>query len=61
MENTEYMKKIPIRGKDYHFYDIHRLEEKGIAAIAQLPFTIKILEKHASQMGRSNGQERRPS
>lgn len=43
MKNTEYMKKIPIRGKDYHFYDIHRLEEKGIAAIAQLPYTIKIL------------------
>ena len=43
MENTEYMKKIPIRGKDYHFYDIHRLEEKGIAAIAKLPYTIKIL------------------
>jgi len=43
MENAEYMKKIPIRGKDFHFYDIHRLQEKGIAAIAQLPFTIKIL------------------
>jgi aconitate hydratase len=43
MKNTEYLKKIAIGGKDYHFYDINRLEEKGIAAIAQLPYTIKIL------------------
>ena len=43
MKNTEYIKKIAIRGKDYHFYDINRLEEKGIAPVAQLPYTIKIL------------------
>ncbi len=43
MENSEYMKKISVRGKDYHYYDINGLQEKGIAAIAQLPYTIKIL------------------
>ena len=43
MENTEYIKNIVVRGKDYHFYDIHGLEEKGIAAITKLPYTIKIL------------------
>jgi aconitate hydratase len=43
MENTDYIKKIAIRGKDYHFYDINGLEKKGIATVAQLPYTIKIL------------------
>ncbi len=43
MENTDYIQKVAIQGKDYHFYDIGRLEEKGIAPIARLPYTIKIL------------------
>jgi len=43
MENSEYMRKILVRGKNYHYYDINGLEEKGIAAIARLPYTIKIL------------------
>jgi aconitate hydratase len=43
MENEDYIKKIVIRGKDYHFYDINGLEQKGIATIAALPYTIKIL------------------
>jgi len=43
MQNTDYIQKVAIQGKDYHFYDIGRLEEKGIAPIARLPYTIKIL------------------
>ena len=43
MENSEYMKKISVRGKDYHYYDINGLQEKGIATITKLPYTIKIL------------------
>jgi len=43
MKNKDYMQKIAIGGKDYHFYDINGLEQKGIATIAALPYTIKIL------------------
>ena len=43
MERTDYRKKIAVAGRDYHFYDINALEEKGIATIAKLPYTIKIL------------------
>ncbi|MDX2501433.1 MAG: aconitate hydratase AcnA [Deltaproteobacteria bacterium] len=43
MERTDYRKKITVAGQDYHFYDINALEEKGIATIAKLPYTIKIL------------------
>ena len=43
MENTDYIQKVAIQGKDYHFYDIGRLEKQGIAPIARLPYTIKIL------------------
>ena len=43
MENSEYMKKISVRGKDYHYYDINGLQKKGIATITKLPYTIKIL------------------
>jgi len=43
MERKDYRKTISVQGQDYHFYDINALEEKGIAAIAKLPYTIKIL------------------
>ena len=43
MERTDYRKKITVAGQDYHFYDINALEEQGIATIAKLPYTIKIL------------------
>ncbi len=43
MERTDYRKTISVQNQDYHFYDINALEEKGIAAIAKLPYTIKIL------------------
>jgi aconitate hydratase len=43
MERTDYRKTIMVGDQDYHFYDINALEEKGIATIAKLPYTIKIL------------------
>lgn len=43
MERSDYRKTISVQGQDYHFYDINALEEKGIASIAKLPYTIKIL------------------
>jgi len=43
MDRADYRKKIAVGGQYYHFYDIHGLEEKGIAAITKLPYTIKIL------------------
>ena len=43
MEKTDYREKITVSGQDYHYYDINALEKNGIAAIARLPYTIKIL------------------
>ena len=43
MENADYRKKITVSGQDYHFYDINALEVNGLANIAKLPYTIKIL------------------
>ena len=43
MEKADYRKKLTVNSQDYHFYDINALEENGIAAIANLPYTIKIL------------------
>ena len=43
MERTDYRKTITVGDKDYNFYDINALEEKGIATITKLPYTIKIL------------------
>jgi aconitate hydratase len=43
MEKADYRKKLTVSGQDYHFYDINALEENGIATIAKLPYTIKIL------------------
>ena len=43
MERADFKNKITVKGQDYHFYDINGLEEKGIAAITKLPYTIKIL------------------
>jgi hypothetical protein len=45
MEKMDYIQKIAIGGKDYHFYDINGLEQKGIATIANLPYTIKMLSE----------------
>jgi len=43
MEQKDFLQKIAIRGKAYHFYDISVLEQKGIATITTLPYTIRIL------------------
>ena len=43
MENTEFKKSIQVNGENIHYYDIHMLEEKGLADIKRLPFSIRIL------------------
>jgi aconitate hydratase len=43
MDKFEYTRIITVNGNDYTIFDIHRLEEKGIANIQRLPFSIKIL------------------
>ena len=43
MDVREYRRQLNIDGKNYVIFDINRLEEKGVADIKRLPFTIKIL------------------
>ena len=43
MEKSEYSRQLKIKEKDYTFFDITRLEKKGIADIKHLPYSIKIL------------------
>jgi aconitate hydratase len=43
MKNTEFINHVDVQGIEYQIFDINRLEEKGIAAINRLPFSIKIL------------------
>lgn len=43
MEKTNYVKQIEVNGEQIAFYDINRLEAKGIAKVSHLPFSIKIL------------------
>jgi aconitate hydratase len=43
MNKGEFARIIPINGVDYTVYDITRLEQKGLADIQRLPFSIKIL------------------
>ena len=43
MEKTEFISTVNIRRKKYNIYNINKLEEKGIASVAKLPFSIKIL------------------
>jgi aconitate hydratase len=43
MEKQEFERRINIKGQEYHIFDIGKLEEKGIADIKKLPFSIKIL------------------
>lgn len=43
MESSEFTKNIEINGQDFHIFNINALEEKGIADIKKLPFSIKIL------------------
>ena len=43
MEKTDFIKHIKVQGNEYQIFDINRLEEKGIAAVRKLPYSIKIL------------------
>jgi len=43
MEKTDFIKHIKVQGNDYQLFDINRLEEKGIASVRKLPYSIKIL------------------
>ncbi|MBW2607860.1 MAG: aconitate hydratase AcnA [Deltaproteobacteria bacterium] len=43
MDKQEFVKQINVKGKTYDFADITLLEQKGVADIKRLPFSIKIL------------------
>ena len=43
MNKTDFIKQINVGGKAYTISDIALLEQKGIADIKRLPFSIKIL------------------
>jgi aconitate hydratase len=43
MKKSEFLRKVSVRNKAYHVFDIGRLEKKGIAKIGRLPFSIRIL------------------
>ncbi|RJQ51936.1 MAG: aconitate hydratase AcnA [Desulfobacteraceae bacterium] len=43
MEKKEFERQIEVDGKSYRIYDIRLLEEKGIADVKSLPFSIRIL------------------
>lgn len=43
MDKSEFFRRIKVSDKEYDIVDINRLEEKGLAEIKALPFSIKIL------------------
>ena len=43
MEKQEFIRQLDVHGKQYTIFDITKLEEKGLADIKRLPFSIKIL------------------
>jgi aconitate hydratase len=43
MERKEFIGQLVIKDQEYRIADIHQLQEKGIADINKLPFSIKIL------------------
>ncbi len=43
MNNTEFINRITVQGIEYRIFDITRLQEKGIAVVDRLPFSIRIL------------------
>ncbi len=43
MEKTDFTAQVKVQGIDYQIFDINKLEEKGIAPVGNLPFSIKIL------------------
>ena len=43
MEKTDFISHVNVQGKKYQIFDINKLEEKGIAPVRKLPYSIKIL------------------
>ena len=43
MEKTDFITHVKVQGNEYQIFDINRLEEKGIAPVSKLPYSIKIL------------------
>jgi aconitate hydratase len=43
MKKAEFIRRTTVNNKEYRFFDIGRLEKKGIAKISRLPFSIRIL------------------
>ncbi|CAB5080157.1 Aconitate hydratase (EC [Olavius algarvensis associated proteobacterium Delta 3] len=43
MDKKEFARQVDVNGQKYTIYDIRRLEEKGLADIGRLPFSIRIL------------------
>ncbi len=43
MNKTEFINQVKVQGNKYQIFEINRLEEKGIATVSRLPFSIKIL------------------
>ena len=43
MDRGQFSRKIKVAGKDYRIYNIFALEEKGLAEIGRLPFSIRVL------------------
>ncbi len=43
MDKLEYLRRINVGDKEYNIFDINMLEEKGLADIKRLPFSIKIM------------------
>ncbi len=43
MEQRDFIRQLNVNGKSYQIFDITLLEQKGLADIARLPFSIKIL------------------
>ncbi len=59
MQNTDFITKVDVGGRSYDIFDINKLEEKGIATVSNLPFSIKILVENLLRKldGRVVGEE----
>jgi aconitate hydratase len=43
MEKTDFISHVKVQGNEYQIFNINKLEEKGIAPVRKLPYSIKIL------------------
>jgi len=43
MKKAEFINHVSVQGTEYQIFDINKLEERGIAKISRLPFSVKIL------------------